>query len=155
MCLSQAAHIQSSGSRRHNIWITTYSIAVTSALIGQFCLLKLILCKKDKEASLYRYTLVFFHTYTHLLTHTHTESATCLKSPFEHGKGKRCHNLSFLSSYQCPILIHPRVYRFSLPVLSNLSQLPWLWLLPKPQSALCLSQVILYRAGESEMSGES
>lgn len=45
---------------------------------------------------------------------------------------KRCHNLSFLSRYQSGISIHPWVYRFSLPALSNLSQLLWLLLPLKP-----------------------
>lgn len=95
------------------------------------------------------------HTHIHLSFSTLTHRATCLKSFFEHGKGKRCHNLVFPSWYQCPVLIHPWVYWLSLPVLSNVSQLLWLWLLPKPWLAPHLSQVILHRTGETEMSVES
>lgn len=47
----------------------------------------------------------------------------------------------------CPILIPQWVYWLSLPVLSNVSQLLWLWLLPKLQPAPRLLQVIVYGTG--------
>lgn len=135
---------------------------MTSALIRQVCLLKLIQAEKTKDSvwPCVCCTVTVQVTDTPLYSvnaldpshrQTHPHRANCLKSSFEHGKGKRCHNLSFLSWYQCPISIHPQVYRFSLPVLSNLSQLLWLWLLPKPRQAHCLSQVIFYRIGETDV----
>lgn len=120
---------------------------MTSALIRQVCLLKLTQAVKTKELLcqtvfwIVTVTGTLFysvntwnpsHTHTSFPTHALTHRATCLKSFFENGKGKRCHNLAFPSWYQCPVSIHPWVYWLSLPVFSNLSQLLWLWLLPKP-----------------------
>jgi len=73
-------------------------------------------------------------------THKHTGSFVSY-TLWNMKKGKKCHNLSFLSWFQCPILIHSWVYRFSLPVYSNLSQLLWLWLLPRPRPSSSLPQV--------------
>lgn len=77
-------------------------------------------------------------THTSIPTHrAHNNTLTHLSLQLME-RGRRCFNLSFLSRYQCPISIHPWVHRFPLPVLSNLSQLLWLWLPPKSQSALSL-----------------
>lgn len=91
---------------------------------------------------------------SHTHTHSHTLVSKVSLNIYIYKKEERCHNLSFLFWYQCPILIHQWVYWLSLPVLSNLSQLLWLWLLPKLQPAPRLLRVILYGTGETETSGE-
>lgn len=137
---------------------------VTFGLIRQLCLLDLIQCSRDKRGALADCAgqlqlltplCVLSMQSTHMHTHTRTQTRPLVsKASLNIEKVARCHNLSFVCWYQCPILIHPWVYWLLLPVLSNLSQLLWLWLVPKLQPAPRLLRVILHGTGETETSAE-